>query len=541
MRGPVLATTLAACLIIVILYRGYNHRRFYRDLPGPPHSWLFGHIKVFSQVAALMPPNTHPQVIYTEMVHSYSLKEIFYLDLWPIGPGVVVITDPKLMDNSSLPKPLPIHPFTAVFLKPMFGEGTMAATSGALWRKMTTAVSPAFSMGHVLGMTNIMVDECLLFQEKLDELAVAGDAFSMEELVAKSVFSIASTVTVGEPQYSQTVGSQVLKDLRDLVNLAQGETDPFIAYNPMVQIPRRWKRHRIVSRLNSSLRQKVNECVERIVREGDVPSRQNPRSIMDLLVREHAKAVLEERKRGVYGHSRLSNSEEEMLLSNLRTMLLGGHSTSTNTLCFLFMLLSKAPDVVEKMNQEHCEQLGTSPQVTLLANPNMFRRLPYTEAVLKESLRLYPLGSDLKQAPPSTKVTTNDGRRLPIADGLIITASAHTIHYDAHIYPDPAAFRPERWLNQNKPIPGDYFRAFGGDGRMCPGQNMGMNILKIFMVMTMGKYTFECAGLKPNREPKTKHTNFDLVFGDMAFQELGLDGRPRDGMMMTITKKAQGY
>ncbi|CZR46592.1 uncharacterized protein FPRO_12042 [Fusarium proliferatum ET1] len=541
MRGPFLGTTLAACLLIAILYCGYDHRRFYRDLPGPPHSWLFGHIKVFGQVAALMPPNTHPQLFYTELARLYNLEEIFYLDLWPIASGMVVIIDPKLMDNSSLPKPLPIHPFTAVFLKPMFGEGTMAATNGALWRKMATAVSPAFSMSHVLGMTNIMIDECLLFQEKLDELAAGGDVFSMEELVAKPVYDIVSTATFGEPQHSQTVESQILKDLRDLVNLAQGETDPLIAYNPMVQIPRRWKRHRIVSRLHSSLRGNVNKCVERIVQEGVVPLRQDPRSIMDLLVREHAEVVLEERKRGVYDHSKLSNSEEEMLFSNLRTMLLGGHSTSTNTLCFLFMLLSKTPDVVEKMHQEHIEQLGTPPQITLLANPNMLRRLPYTEAVVKESLRLYPLGSDLKQAPPGTTITTHDGRRLPIANGLIVTVSAHTVHYDAHIYPDPAAFRPERWLDQDKAIPGDYFRVFGGDGRTCPGQSMGMNILKIIMVMTMGKYTFECAELKPNREPKTKHTNSDLVFGDMAFQQLGLDGRPRDGMMMTVRQKVQGY
>ncbi|KAI3587857.1 cytochrome P450 [Fusarium oxysporum f. sp. albedinis] len=453
MPGPILVTALAACLIIVILYRGYSHRRFHRDLPGPPHSWLF---------------------------------EIFYLDLWPIDPGMVVITDPKLMGNSSRPKPLPIHPLTAVFMKPMLGEGTMAATNGALWRKIATAVSQTFSMGHVLGMTSITVDECLLFQEKLDELAVTGDVFSMEELIARLVFGMVSI------------------DLRELVNLAGGETNPLIAYNPMVQTPRRWKRHRIVSRLDRSLRQKVNECVERIVQEGDVPSRQNPRSIMDLLIREHAEAMLEERKGG-----------------------------------FLFMLLSKTPDVVEKMHREHIEQLGASPTVTLLDNPSILRRLPYTEAVIKESPRLYPLGSDLKQAPPGTTITTHDGRRLPNANGLIMTASTHTIHYDANIYPDRTSFRPERWIDPEKaPTGPGYFRAFGGDGRTCPGQNMGMNILKIVMVITMGKYTFDCAGLAPNKEPRTKHTNFYLVFGDTAFQQLGLDGRPGDGMMMTVGKKA---
>ncbi|KAF4950313.1 hypothetical protein FGADI_8296 [Fusarium gaditjirri] len=316
MSGLILVAALAACLIVVILYRGYSHRRFYQDLPGPPHSWLFGHIIV-------------------------------------LGPGMVVITDPKLMDSSSLPKPLPIHPLTAVSMKPMLGEGTMAAANGAIWKKIATAISPAFSMSTVLGMASIMVDECLLFQEKLDELAVTGDVFSMEELIAKLVFGIASTVTLGEPQHSQTVGSQILKDSRDLVNLAREETDPPIACNPV---------------------------------EGT----------------------------------------------------------------FLFMLLSQAPDVVEKMHQEHGEQLWTSPQVALLDNPSILLRLPYTDAVIKESLRLYPLGSDLKQAPPATTVTTRDGRCLPIANGLIMTASAHTIHYDAKVYPDPTVFRPERWLDSEK-------------------------------------------------------------------------------------------
>lgn len=203
------------------------------------------------------------------------------------------------------------------------------------------------------------------------------------------------------------------------------------------------------------------------------------------------------------------------------------------------MLLSKAPDVVEKMHREHIEQLGASPTVTLLDNPNMLRRLPYTEAVIKESPRLYPLGSDLKQAPPGTTITTHDGRRLPNANGLIMTASTHTIHYDANIYPDRTSFRPERWIDPEKaPTGPGYFRAFGGDGRTCPGQNMGMNILKIVMVITMGKYTFDCAGLAPNKEPRTKHTNLYLVFRDTAFQQLGLDGRPGDGMMMTVGKKA---
>jgi len=44
-------------------------------------------------------------------------------------------------------------------------------------------------------------------------------------------------------------------------------------------------------------------------------------------------------------------------------------------------------------------------------------------------------------------------------------------------------------------------------------------------------------GIGANKEPRTKHINLDLVFEDIAFQQLGLDGRPSDGMMI-VRKKA---
>ncbi|EXM02714.1 hypothetical protein FOIG_06854 [Fusarium odoratissimum NRRL 54006] len=123
---------------------------------------------------------------------------------------------------------------------------------------------------------------------------------------------------------------------------------------------------------------------------------------MDLLIREHAEAMLEERKGGVYGRLELSSSEEEMIFSK-RAQHIDEHSL---------------------------------------------------QAVIKESPRLYPLGSDLKQAPPGTTITTHDGRRLPNANGLIMTASTHTIHYDANIYPDPHILSARTMARSREGTPG---------------------------------------------------------------------------------------
>ena len=60
--------------------------------------------------------------------------------------------------------------------------------------------------------------------------------------------------------------------------------------------------------------------------------------------------------------------------------------------------------------------------------------------------------------------------------------------------------------------------------------------LAIILLMTIRDYEFDCADLKPNKEPRTGWTNMDLRFGDVVFQELGLEAKPREGMMMTVKR-----
>jgi hypothetical protein len=52
--------------------------------------------------------------------------------------------------------------------------------------------------------------------------------------------------------------------------------------------------------------------------------------------------------------------------------------------------------------------------------------------------------------------------------------------------------------------------------------------------MTIRDYDFECANLKPNAKPRATYTKLDSVYGDIVFQELGLEAKPRGGMMMRV-------
>ena len=202
------------------------------------------------------------------------------------------------------------------------------------------------------------------------------------------------------------------------------------------------------------------------------------------------------------------------------------------------MLLSKHPDAVAKLRKEHTAVLADSHEGTvenLLAAPENLQNIPYTEAVIKEALRLFPVGFGVRVAPPGTTLHY-EGRDLPIDNNLAIAPNAQDVHYDPRYYPEPTRFRPERWLDPQNEIPRSHFRTFSRGQRACLGQNLAQNVLKVILVMVVRDYEFSCADLKPNARPRASYSELDTVYGDVVFQEMGLEAKPRGGMHMTVKK-----
>lgn len=211
---------------------------------------------------------------------------------------------------------------------------------------------------------------------------------------------------------------------------------------------------------------------------------------------------------------------------------------------YTYMLISKHPEVLEKMRQEHIQELGSDfkrATDTLLEAPERLQNLPYTDAVLRESMRLFPVGFGVREGGPG-QMLEFEGRRLPVGDGLAICLNGHDLHYNERYFPEPTKFLPERWLSKGEEgaenaIPRSYFRTFSRGPRACLGQNMATNELKIILIMTLRDYEFEYKGLAPNTAPRVLHTDLDTVYGDGIFQELGIEARPRGKMMMTVKKR----
>ena len=358
-----------------------------KSQPQPPRSWLFGHLKLIAEVAATLPTNTHPQHFLTAIAHEYNLKDLFYLDLWPISEPQVVLIDPVLQDEITVNRSPIQHEMSKNFIDTVLGEGVIAVVNGPVWKKLHNIMAPAFSWSHIRNMTGVIQEETLRFRSTLEQFAKSGESFSFEDEAAKLIFDVISRVVFNFSMGAQQHGSQTLDDLKQLMKLAESQ----MGFNPFLKTRAAFKRRAIHKRLDAEIISKIDQRLALLKKEKLVPSRKEPLSILDLMLRETMLDTANDYS--------LSRQERDLLVTNIKALLFFGHGTTTDSFCYLMMLLSTNSDVVHKMRAEHTEQFGdslTSRIETLLEQPEKVERLQYTTAVIKESLRLFPIGFGLK-------------------------------------------------------------------------------------------------------------------------------------------------
>jgi cytochrome P450 len=152
---------------------------------------------------------------------------------------------------------------------------------------------------------------------------------------------------------------------------------------------------------------------------------------------------------------------DEQLRDEVMTLLLAGHETTAVSLSWTWYLLAQYPEVEKKLWSELRAVLnGRSPRVQDLS------RLPYTERVVKEAMRLYPPAWAIVRN--SLKDCDLGGYRVPA--GATVMMSQWVMHRDPRYYDQPEQFNPDRWLEGRAKGASKFtYFPFGGGPRTCIG------------------------------------------------------------------------
>lgn len=176
----------------------------------------------------------------------------------------------------------------------------------------------------------------------------------------------------------------------------------------------------------------------------------------------------------VYLNRPLTDSE---LAEECMGGMFGGSGTTANTLLYVLWACLRRPEIQDRL-QDELKRYFPLPGV--IPDYKTCSTLPYTQAVINETLRLYPT---IIATLPRTAMETSVVAGVHVPKGTIVGTQNYTIHRNADAYPDAEVFRPERWLEKEEDSSAprkDAFTPFSLGSRKCVGINLAqMELTKV--------------------------------------------------------------
>ncbi|EOA38964.1 hypothetical protein CARUB_v10011383mg [Capsella rubella] len=197
------------------------------------------------------------------------------------------------------------------------------------------------------------------------------------------------------------------------------------------------------------------------------------------------------------------NTEYKITRNHIKALLAelffgAGESSSSTTRWAMAEILSN-PQILERLREEIDSIVGK----TRLIQESDLPKLPYLQAVVKESLRLHPVGAVLPRE--FTQDCTIGG--FYIHEGTSLVINAYAVMRDPNIWEDPNEFKPERFLNssilgkeEERKEQALKFLPFGGGRRGCPGLHLGYTLVETTIGVMVQCFDWEIKGDKINIE-----------------------------------------
>ena len=318
----------------------------------------------------------------------------------------------------------------------LLGDGLLTS-EGQHHRRQRRLVQPAFHRDRLAGYGAVMVDRAAIVRDQWQP----GQSFDvLQEMMRLTLAIVAKTLFSTEVD---SEADEIGVALTEVFSLFEIILMPFSEILEKLPLPavRRFKR----------ARKRLDETIYRLIAERRASARDTGDLLSMLLLARNEEGD-EEGSGGM---------TDEQVRDEALTLFLAGHETTADALTWTWYLLSQNPLAEAAFHAELDRALGDR-----LPSFEDLPQLRYTESVFAEALRLYP---------PAWGIGRRALEDYPVGDFLIpsrsvVLMSPYVVHRDPRWFPDPLAFRPERWLADDSSRPKFAYFPFGGGARVCIGE-----------------------------------------------------------------------
>ncbi|KAF8554668.1 cytochrome P450 [Imleria badia] len=432
-----------------------------------------------------------------------------------LGRKRVVLCDPKAIAHFYSKE-------TWTYIQTPFAKRTLAIFlgKGLLWshgedhKRQRKSLTPGFSITAIRQLTSIFYDSAYKAKGAWDLLIESSDGDSALIDVQNWMNHI-SLDTIGLAGFSHNFGALEGKhasvmEVFDTFSASPrssalnkglillGQVFPFLVWVPT-------PRGKLTQKLRVAMEEISNVLLARTQKELEmgVVGGKEERSIIGLLI----KGASEDSEFHLTKDEVMAQVSGFVRVIEMKVLLLAGYETTSVSLTWALLELSRNPDVQTKLRNELLEH-GTDPTYDELSNG-----LPYLDAVVHEILRVHPpiieftrVAIEDDVVPLSDPVRTKSGElvdSITIAKGTLVAISIESMNRSAAMWGEDAKdFRPSRWLEdahgQNgipvkaKEIQGHrHLLTFADGPRTCLGKNFAVTEFKAVLTVLVKNYVFE--------------------------------------------------
>lgn len=334
------------------------------------------------------------------------------------------------------------------------------------WRRVRSILAPVFSRNSCQEIVPIIEKSCNILLIKLLQASYTEQALNISNAMGQFATEITMVTLFGQPGKLQTSVNVRPDELTTAINSIFRV--PPVASLLVLAVP---PLSSYLLKINSTGFRFLETVCHQAIKQKRERIAKNMECQRDLL-----QLMMEAGSDG-----KLTDTD---IVSQSLTYLLTSYHPLKNGLCFLMYLITTHKEVQDKLIREIDENLPNRQLPTL----NEITKLAYLDAVIKETLRLYP--ATFIYHREAARDCTINGFFFP--KEVTIAVPVYAIHRDPEIWPNPSSFRPERFLSDTNATrhPCSYL-PFGVGARACMAANFVTVIFKIMLIVTLRSVKFK--------------------------------------------------
>ncbi|XP_075986811.1 cytochrome P450 4c3-like [Anticarsia gemmatalis] len=406
------------------------------------------------------------------------------------------ITDPEdalTAANACLQK----H-FTYDYAKPWLGNGLITA-SGETWKRHRKLLTPAFSLPVMYGFLDIFNSQSRRFVQNLkQEVGKQFDHTVYLRNIALETFCLTAFGITGfeDKNFIQ----KYMHATDQILSIVTSRFQNFWLQSDLIfKLCGLQKKHDDLVKI-------VNDMSDKVIQRKKAALNNNEREFVTKASGIRYKPFLD---------LLLELSEENALTDKeiqeeVDTAIVTGFDTTSSLLGYIMILLGTHPRVQEKIYQEISELFPIDRDV----EKEDFQKLVYTEAVIKESLRVFTTGPvTLRYVDKDVKL-----KNYTMRAGSQCVVLLYGAHRDGVWGKDAEDFRPERWLDSGMSANPGAFVGFSLGKRSCLGKTYAMLSMKTTLVHFLRRY-------KISADDSNLQLRFDFLLKPVSGHEISLEER----------------